>query len=80
MAAGKPVVASNVPGLAGVVENYGVLFNPGDYDSLAQIIDALLSSESQYSELAQACSTKAKLYDIFKTVDAYINIYQQVLR
>jgi glycosyltransferase involved in cell wall biosynthesis len=78
MAAGKPIVASDVPGLADIVSGYGVLFKKGNFEQLSQIIDQLISDPIYYKEIAFLCRERAKQFNIIKTVDSYINIYKNL--
>jgi glycosyltransferase involved in cell wall biosynthesis len=62
MAAGKPVVSSNIPGLAGVVNGAGSLFK--NEDELKDIINILLENHVLYEKIAKMCINKAETYDI----------------
>lgn len=75
MAAGKPVVASAVEGLAQVVENAGILFPLGDEKTLANILQRLLSDDEYYALVAKKCRIRAMQYDIEQMVDKYCDIY-----
>ncbi len=75
MAAGKPVVASDVPGLAEVVGGAGILFPKGDEKALGEIILKLVSDKEFYEKTAAACSRRAQDYDIRKTAEAYLAVY-----
>lgn len=79
MAAGKPVIASDVEGLSEVVSGAGVLFPHGDYNSLAKEIKKLANDKDYYSTIANRCSQRAQQYDISKMVDGYIKVYNDVL-
>jgi glycosyltransferase involved in cell wall biosynthesis len=79
MAAGKPIIASKVPGLAQVVGEAGVLIPPGDSLALATGIRGLIESPEQRSQLAQAAMRRSTQFSIEKTVDAYIDLYSSVL-
>jgi glycosyltransferase involved in cell wall biosynthesis len=76
MAAGKPVIASNVTGLAEVVGNAGILFEPGDYGGMACEINSLLDNEKRYRQVADACLERAEMFDIRKMVDSYLDCYR----
>jgi len=78
MAAGKPVIASNVSGLAQVVSGAGVLFTLGNEEELAAIILHLLSDREYYESVATKCIQRAKEYDISKMVEAYVKIYKML--
>ena len=75
MAAGKPVVASDVPGLAEVVGGAGILFPQGDEKALAGTVEKLVSDKDFYARVAAACSRRAQDFDIRETCDAYLKIY-----
>jgi glycosyltransferase involved in cell wall biosynthesis len=80
MAAGLPIVASNVPGLAQVVEGAGVLFPPGDDISLACEIRAIITSTERRRLMSQASCQRARQFSIEKTIDGHIEMYRSVLR
>ncbi len=75
MAAGKPVIASEVDGLKQVVEGAGLLFKKGDETDLAAMIVRLYSDKSFYDEIVEKCSNRSKVYDIHLTAEAYLSIY-----
>lgn len=75
MAAGKPVVASDVPGLAEVVGGAGLLFPQGDEKTLSATILRLAEDGNFYAETATACSRRAADFDIRETCAAYLKIY-----
>ncbi len=79
MAGSLPVIASNVSGLADIVEGAGMLFPPGDELKLADCIEKVLTSESLYRELVNAGSERAEEYSMKKTAASYAEVYQQVL-
>lgn len=78
MAAGKPFVASNVPGLKEVVQGAGILFPVGNEVHLAVEISKLLEDKVHYIKVAQACKDRAGEYDIHKMVDKHIKLYESV--
>jgi glycosyltransferase involved in cell wall biosynthesis len=63
-AAGVPVVASNIGGLATIVKDKrnGYLFDPGDVDHLAQILDFLIENRDQLRSLRVNCLADAAPY------------------
>lgn len=79
MAAGVPVIATDVPGLSQVVGSAGLLFPPGDAECLAKHIRSLLASESLRQQLAEAGRERARNFSIERSVEAYINLYESVL-
>ena len=80
MAAGLPVVASDVPGLAQLVTGAGVLFPVGDDKALAQHLISLIESPELRSEMSQAGVRRARQFSVENTVDGYIRMYQSVLQ
>ncbi|MGH9669124.1 MAG: glycosyltransferase, partial [Terriglobales bacterium] len=79
MAAGLPVIASDVPGLSQVVGSAGLLFPRGDADCLAGHISSVLASESLRRQLSQAGRERARSFSIEQSVEAYINLYRSVV-
>ena len=80
MAAGKPVIASDVEGLAQVVEGAGILFPLGDDKKLADIIKLLIEDQTYYQQVAANCMERAKMFDIQKMVDAYNEVYEGLVK
>jgi glycosyltransferase involved in cell wall biosynthesis len=80
MAAGLPVIASDVPGLAEVVKGAGVLFPVADHVALATEIRAVLTSRGRRLEMSEAGKKRARHFNIDRVVDEYIALYQSVLQ
>lgn len=78
MAAGKPVIASDVEGLAQVVEGAGLLFPRGDENELAKIINDLLTNDSYSQQVADKCWERAQMYDLQRMVDSYNELYRSL--
>ncbi|MHB9293774.1 putative D-inositol-3-phosphate glycosyltransferase [Hollandina sp. SP2] len=64
MASGKPVIASNVPGLASLVKESGLLFSSGNVKNLSDHIFHLLYDEKLYHNLVEKGLNQAKMYSI----------------
>lgn len=79
MASGKPVVASNVPGLSQVVEGTGYLVDIKDSKELAKAILSL-RNEDVYKELAQKSLERSKKYTIEWCADNYLELYERELK
>lgn len=75
MACGRPVVASDVPGLKQVVQDAGLLFKAGDPEELARTVNSLLGDEQLYLQTARRCAERAAEYDIKKTAEGYWRVY-----
>lgn len=80
MAAGLPVVASDVPGLAQLVAGVGILFPVEDDKALAYHLNALIQSPAQQREMRKAGIQRARELSIENTVDCYIRMYESVLQ
>jgi glycosyltransferase involved in cell wall biosynthesis len=78
MASEKPFIASDVPGLREIVGGAGLLFPQGDETALAKMITDLLNDEKLYNKVAEACQSRAALYDINKMIEKHIALYQSI--
>lgn len=79
MASGKPSIASNLDGVKEIVDGYGLLFERGDSQALANHILKLYDDKLYYNEVAEKCLERSKEFDINKMVQQYIEIYKKVL-
>ena len=79
MAAGLPVIASDVPGLADVVNGVGIVFPAGDHAALARKIQELVVSPERRREISRAGRKRAQAFSIDRTVDGYMAMYESVL-
>ena len=80
MAAGRPMLASDVDGLREVVGGAGILFRHEDADDFAARIMALDSDAEEYRRVVAACASRASDYDISRMVDGYIKVYESICR
>ena len=80
MSAGKPFVASDVNGLQEITKNAGILFPHEDAKALADIILHLREDTVYYQYIADRCLQRATEFDIHKTVNQYLQIYQSLYR
>ncbi len=80
MAAGKPVVASAVGGLAETIRHLdnGVLFRPGDAQALAHAVLGLLNDANLAHHIAEQARHTADAYDINRHVNRLMEIYHAV--
>lgn len=78
MAAGKPVLATNVDGLKQVVEGAGEIFQLGDAKELAAKINYLLNDKDYYCLVADRCKQRAKEYDISVMDMNYKSVYHAI--
>lgn len=80
MAAGLPVIASDVPGLGEVVKGAGVLVPAGDEERLADAMRSLLGSPARRQELAAASMRRSRDFSIEATAAAFLAIYRSALQ
>lgn len=80
LASGKPLVASNAPGLAPIVKDAGMLFAIGDEKELAEIVTTLFNSESLYLEVVNKCLARAQQFSIEKMIEKHMDLYKQILQ
>ncbi len=82
MAMGTPVVASEVGGLAFLIQDgiNGFLVPSRDPEALAERIYTLLNDENCQSQMGRQASLKAKQYDWELIVDRMLNVYRELLQ
>lgn len=78
MAAAKPVVASDVPGLSDLVRGAGVLVPPGDPEALARTIKDICENPDLARKIGRRCQERAQKYDIDETARQYRRLYQNL--
>lgn len=79
MAAKKPVIASNVPGMDNVVKGAGLLFETGDVAQLARHLLKLGSDENYYAKISTLCFERVQQYSLEAMVDQYITQYHNTI-
>lgn len=79
MAAGTPVIASNVPGLKEVVEDAGILFEKGNEKELAAKIHTLAADPTTRQQIIKKQYQRAAIYDMANTCRKYIDLYKSLL-
>lgn len=75
MAAKKPVIASDIPGLSEVVKGAGLLFEHSNSKMLSEKIISLFENDSFYNEIANKCFLRAQQYNIQTMAKSYEEIY-----
>ena len=78
LASGKPFIASDVAGLHDIVKGYGLLFEKGNSEQLAQIIISLDSNETLYQEVATSGMARANEFDNNKMILKHIELYKAI--
>lgn len=79
MAAGKPLVATNVDGLREVVDEAGLLFENRNSKQLADTLLQLAEDKLFYDNIAQRCVERAINYDVREMVQKYMKLYSEAL-
>jgi N-acetyl-alpha-D-glucosaminyl L-malate synthase BshA len=83
MAAGVPVIASNVGGLPEVVEDgrTGFLLPVGDVEGMAEVALSILDNPDLHREMGQAASRRAREnFSAARITALYANLYRRVLQ
>jgi glycosyltransferase involved in cell wall biosynthesis len=80
MAAGTPVVASDIPALREVAGAAAILVPAGDPDAWADALSRVLESPSLKAELAEAGRERAALFSWAQTAEATLRVYEELLR
>ncbi|WP_298953092.1 glycosyltransferase [uncultured Nonlabens sp.] len=79
MAAGLPVIASDIVGIREIVKDYGLLFEKNNEDDLKQEILKLYDDKEFYKKMSFLSLERAKDFDINKMVLHYMNFYKKLL-
>lgn len=74
----KPFIAANASGLKEVVSGYGLLFEIGNSEDLADKVLSLTADSEYYNEIAQRCAGRAKEFDIDRMVEQYTYLYKTI--
>ena len=78
LASGRPVVASDVPGLREIVGDAGLLFPQGDAQALAKTILDLEENAILCQQTIEKGLQRARQYDISTMIEAYWQVYQNL--
>ncbi len=80
MAAGKPVIASDVEGLSNIVEGAGLLFEPHNEKDLAAKIRLLMEDQLFYKSVSEKCKQRSEKCDVSVMGNRYNQLYQSLCR
>ena len=82
MAAGVPVVATDLPGYANVARagRDALLVTPGDVDALAEGLRRVLGDSGTAASLIESGEQRVAEFSMDRLADRYIELYEQVLR
>ena len=77
MAAGKPVIASNIGGTKEfVTEDFGILVNPENINELADALRDLLSNKKKRERMGKIAKEKVKDFSWSNIAGQYLDIYR----
>lgn len=76
MAAGLPVVASDIPPLREVVGDAGVFVDPADPAALAEAIGGLVGDRDRREHLAAVARRRADEFPMDRTVEEHLSLYR----
>ncbi|MDE5773178.1 MAG: glycosyltransferase [Muribaculaceae bacterium] len=80
MAAGLPVVVTDIAGMREMLGDAGRLFPEGDERALSDLLNELLAAEIRHDAERMASSRRrAQRYDIASTADAYLRLYERII-
>lgn len=79
MAAGVPVVASDVPGLSDVVGQAGLLFEAGSVSGLKECIVRLMGDPLLREQVASRAKQRSRQFSVENTAAAYVRLYESLL-
>ncbi len=77
MAAGLPIVATDVGGVRDIVTDNGILTKPGDPEELVQAMEKLYLDANLRREMSRRARTNAAAYDVSNTVAGYSRLYRR---
>lgn len=80
MAAGLPVVASDIPPHEEVLGDAGILVPPGDSGKLAETLSMLIENPSLRELLGEKAKRRAENFSIRNTVTSYENLFEELLK
>ncbi len=80
IAAGLPVVASDIPSNREVLGDNGMLVPPADYVRLGEALKLLIDTTSMIDSLGKKARERAKMFSIENTVKGYQDIFEEILR
>lgn len=80
MAAGLPVIVSDIPPHREVVGDAGVFVPPGNADALAEALNTIMKDPSIRGPLSAKAKERARFFSIEKTVKAYERLFEDLLK
>lgn len=80
MGCGVPVIGSNVSSIPEVIDRYGTLLPPDDYEGWGAAMDLLLSDQEKHSEFSALSLERASHFSWKRTAELTKQVYLDVLK
>jgi glycosyltransferase involved in cell wall biosynthesis len=83
MAAGLPVIVSNVPGVQEVVgdrDKCGFLIDPSSEDEIAEKVSTLIDNPSLRENMGRNAQTRASDFNVDRTISEHIELYCNLVK
>ena len=77
MAAGLPIVSTDVGGVRDIVTDNGILLSSGDMDALVRAMEELYCKEDVRVRLATAAKKNVRAYDVSNTSAGYAELFRR---
>ena len=79
MAAGLPVISTDVGGVADIVTDNGILVAPGDAEAMADAMKNLRLDENLRKTMSSRSASHAAGFDVSNTIAGYSHLYARVI-
>jgi glycosyltransferase involved in cell wall biosynthesis len=80
MAAGIPVIATDIPPHKEVLGDTGIFVPPGDADELTKAVKMLIDDPSLMRSVAQKENERVKMFSVDNTVKTYEKLFEEILK
>lgn len=77
MAAGLPIISTDVGGVCDIVTDNGILIRAGDVDAMVRAMEKLYLDADVHRQMATASIRNVQAYDVSNTVSGYCALYIQ---
>ena len=77
MAAGLPVISTNVGGVPDIVTDNGILIHKGDTEAMTQAMERLYLEQELRRKMSEASVSNAAQFDVSNTVAGYSELYRR---
>ena len=79
MAAGLPVISTDVGGVADIVTDNGILVAPGDAEAMANAMKTLRLDENLRKTMSSRSASHAAGFDVSNTIAGYSLLYARMI-